>query len=104
MPEAAPRYADLSRAAAHELATVEQYLRAREFVSDVEMTAHDSSARVYFDTWEPNEHSRGTTKAAVVTQLVESDHWRPVTIHDDQERENGLLASAVSIARETDDA
>jgi hypothetical protein len=69
------------------------------------MDVHDSSARLWFDTWEPNESSRGTAKTHAICALADSNHWQPVTLLDDIEQDGGLVSTGVTYKRtEVDDA
>lgn len=94
------------RAALHELANLERNLRdSSTHGVDVSTDPNARSARIYFDTWETNEHHRGSLTASLVTAIAETDAWGLTTVHDPLERDNGqaLIQSAFSLLRTEDD-
>jgi hypothetical protein len=80
------------------VATIEGDLRATDGVEDVAARVDDSSARLYWDTWEPNEGLRGEVLASVCTAVARSIDWRLVTVHDPMEREQHV-SNCVTIQR-----
>lgn len=88
---------------AHELAAVERDLRRSTGVHEPEVRVTGDSARLYWDTWEPNPATRGRILAGVCTALARSTHWDLVTVHDPMEREGEMISNAVTIRREDED-
>lgn len=84
---------------AHELALVERRLRMTDGVTAVVVNASQNSARLYFDSWSPNESTRGDAKAHVCQEIAASRHWELVTIHDDIEDDDGTMHAAITLAR-----
>lgn len=102
MPDLKSRRSRPSPQAAHDLAEVEQHLRSVGGIRNVDINVGEQSARLYFDSWEPNEHTRGSAKTAVITMLADSEYWHPVTLHDDIEQDDGLLSSALTVRKDGD--
>jgi len=71
----------------------------------VVVDARPEPARLYWDTWEPNEATRSRTLAAVCAAIATSEHWELVSVHDPLEREQ-MISNAVTVrrAQEGDDA
>lgn len=80
------------------VASIERDLRATDGVQDVVVRVGDSSARLYWDTWEPNEATRGEVLAGVCRAVAQSIDWRLVTVHDPIEREQ-QVSNCVTLAR-----
>jgi hypothetical protein len=80
------------------VANIERDLRATDGVQDVEVRVDDQSARLYWDTWEPNEATRGEVLAGVCRAVAQSVDWRLVTVHDPMEREQHV-SNCVTLAR-----
>jgi hypothetical protein len=100
MSDAQPRTRDRpAPAPAHELADVEHNLRAVGAVKAVVVDARPASARLYWDTWEPNEATRSRTLAGVCTAIATSAHWQLVSVHDPLEREQ-MISNAVTVRRD----
>jgi len=66
----------------HELAHVERLLRADGRADDPAVTVGSSGAKIRWDTWEPNEHARGSLTAAVATEVAGLATWGLATVHD----------------------
>lgn len=93
------RRIDVTTDAVHELAHVERQLRADERVAGCELHITGDSARVYYDTSEFNESSRGTITAKICTVIAQSAGWDLMTVHDPLEIDDShLVSSALTIA------
>ena len=88
----------MSDRALQAVATIERDLRATDGVQDVAARVDDSSARLYWDTWKPNEGLRGEVLAGACTAIARSIDWRLVTVHDPMKRQQ-RVSNAVTIQR-----
>lgn len=88
---------DHTRSELHELADVERLLHLDTRAQDPTVQIGKHGARVSWDSWEHNSHSRGSLTASVVNEIAASDAWGVATIHDPLTRDDGLTQSMLSI-------
>jgi hypothetical protein len=81
------------------VATIERDLRATDGVEDVAVRVDDASARLYWDTWKPNEGLRGEVLASVCTAVARGIDWRLATVHDPMEREQHIVSNCATLQR-----
>lgn len=74
----------------HELAHVERLLRADTRPIDPIVRVDRSGARITFETWPINSHTRGSLTAAVVNEIAATDAWGVATIHDPHRGEENV--------------
>ncbi len=99
MPEAIQRGPRPDRGTAHEIAAIERDLRAST-TEGVEVIVGQTGARLYVDTWEPNEADRGTLLAGLCRAVADTDYWELARIHDPLPRDDSqLVSSAVTVRR-----
>jgi len=94
-------YSAADVAATHELARIAHRIRDVKGITnvDLDIDGSGSSARLWFDSSEWNEHTRGTTIAETVTHVAQGEHWDVTTVSDAVETGDTVLSVSVTVRR-----
>lgn len=93
MPVSRP---DLPAGHLQEMARVERLLRDDERAEDPVARVGQQGAKVSWESWELNEHARGSLTATVANEIAATEAWGLSTIHDPVERD-GRVTSMLSV-------